>query len=92
MSRFVYCLVYRLAALAYYSFNALDKVEGDQDSWMRRFLPLLIGVTVTLLAGCQSKRDICAKWSGGVMSPVEAQKALGVGDVVLPHYCEYYKK
>ena len=35
---------------AYYSFDALDKVEVEQDSWMRRFLPLLIGVIVTPLS------------------------------------------
>ena len=32
---------------------------------MRRFLPLLIGITVTLLAGCESKREICARYAAG---------------------------
>lgn len=30
---------------------------------MRRLLPLLIGVTMTLLAGCADKREICTKFN-----------------------------
>ena len=60
MSRFVYCLAYCLAARAYYSFDALDKVEGEQDSWMRRFLPLLIGVIVTPLSAAAHHETMLA--------------------------------
>ena len=48
-SRPVYCLIHCLAIHTHYSFDALDKVEGEQHSWMRRCLPLLIGVIVTPL-------------------------------------------
>jgi len=58
---------------------------------MRRFLPLLIGVTLMLMAGCQSKRDICARWQGGEIDAREAMKALGFKGSNLALYCQYYK-
>lgn len=61
---------------------------------MRRFLPLLIGVIVTLLAGCESKREICAKTAAGEYTDFwEVSKKLGIGkDADVWEYCEYFKK
>ena len=33
--------------LTYYLLNARERVEDEQESWMRLFQPLLIGVVVT---------------------------------------------
>ena len=35
---------------------------------MRRSLPLLIGVAVTMLAGCVDKREVCAQANVGNLS------------------------
>lgn len=64
---------------------------------MRRFLPLLIGITVTLLAGCESKREICARYAAGEIGWIDAAKDLGLtrGKWAMSYevnrYCEYYK-
>ena len=70
--------------------DVLDKVEGEQDSWMRRFLPLLIGVSVTLLAGCETRKEICARADSENMDALEAMKKLGIENG-LHIYCQYYK-
>ena len=75
--------------------DALDKVEGEQQSQMRRFLPLLIGVIVTLVAGCESKREICARYAAAPIDLVDFQalnKKLGIpNNASARKYCEYYK-
>ena len=60
---------------------------------MRRFLPLVIGVTVMLLAGCESKREICAKaMSGEYRNHYKVAKKLGIKNAQnVWKYCEYYK-
>ena len=77
----------------YYQVDTLDKVEGEQCSWMQRFLPLLIGVTVTLLAGCVDKREVCATaMSGATKDFNKVRKQLGIGEEAsVWKYCEYYK-
>ena len=48
---------------------------------MRRFLPLIIGVFVTLLAGCVDKKDLCAQAAVGVLSEEQRRdtyKKLGI--------------
>jgi len=65
-------------------------VEGEQDSWMRRLLPLLIGVVVTLVAGCESKKETCAKWAARQITVLEAEKRLGIKNGIVG-YCAYYK-
>ena len=54
---------------------------------MKRFL--LASLILLLLNGCQSKKDICDSWVGGVISYREAQEKL---DVQSPGgYCQDYK-
>ena len=49
----------------------------------------LLTLILLLLTGCQSKKDICASWLGGVISYREAQQKL---DVQSPgSYCQDYK-
>ena len=57
---------------------------------MRRFLPLLICVTVTLLAGCESKKEICARAESDNMDSLEAMRKLGIENGS-NKYCQYYK-
>ena len=50
---------------------------------------------MVLLTSCQSKRDICAQYSGGNISIEEAAKKLGVKNAFggwASNYCEFYKK
>ena len=57
-------------------------------SLMKRLL--LAPLIVLFLTSCQSKKDICASWAGGVISYREAQEKL---DVQSPSvYCQYYKE
>ena len=62
---------------------------------MRRFLPLLIGVTVTLLAGCESKREICARAAATPSRLLDRQalkRKLGIPQSSNAwEYCKYYK-
>ena len=44
----------------HFSLGALDSVERDQDSWMRRFLPLLISVIVTPLSAAAHHEPMLA--------------------------------
>ena len=44
LSRFIYCPAYSLVIHAHYPLGFIDKVEGEQDSWIRHYMPLLIGV------------------------------------------------
>ena len=56
---------------------------------------LLSPLLIVLLTSCQSKRDICAQYSGGNISIEEAAKKLGVKTDLrsrLINYCEFYKK
>ena len=49
---------------------------------------LLAPLILFLLTSCQSKKDICASWAGGVISYREAQEKL---DVQSPSgYCQDY--
>ena len=57
---------------------------------MRRFLPLLIGVTVTRLAGWESKKETCEKWAARQITALEAEKRLGIKNGIVG-YCAYYK-
>ena len=54
-------------------------------------------VIATLLAGCESKTDVCAKWSAREYKNLETAKKLGLkepepSDYVLGRVCSYYKK
>ena len=50
---------------------------------------LLAPLILLLLTSCQSKKDICALWTGGVISYREAQEKL---DVQSPgSFCQDYK-
>ena len=50
---------------------------------------LLAPLILFLLTSCQSKKDICASWAGGVISYREAQEKL---DVQSPgSFCQDYK-
>ena len=50
---------------------------------------LLAPLILFLLTSCQSKKDICSLWAGGVISYREAQEKL---DVQSPGgYCQDYK-
>ena len=56
---------------------------------------LLSPLLIVLLTSCQSKRDICAQYSGGNISIEEAAKKLGVEKAFggwVSSYCEFYKK
>ena len=56
---------------------------------------LLSPLLIVLLTSCQSKRDICAQYSGGNISIEEAAKKLGVINAYggwVRSYCEFYKK
>ena len=61
---------------------------------MRRSLPLVIGITVMLLAGCVDKREVCAKaMSGETRDFNKVRRQLGLkGGGEVWKYCEYYKK
>ena len=71
---------------------------------MRRSLQLLIGVTVTLLAGCADKRELCAQVSVRDLSAEEVisyYKRLGIKKTPaksrqanmrdISYYCQYYR-
>ena len=50
---------------------------------------LLAPLILLILTSCQSKKDICALWVGGVISYLEAQEKL---DVQSPSgYCQDYE-
>jgi len=59
---------------------------------------VLIAAAGLLLAGCQSKREICAKWAAKQINTTDAMKALGLkgpersgsGNTV-GNYCRYYR-
>ena len=50
---------------------------------------LLAPLFLLLLTSCQSKKDICASWLGGVISYREAQEKLNVQSP--GGYCQDYK-
>ena len=50
---------------------------------------MLAPLILLLLTSCQSKKDICASWAGGVISYREAQEKLDVQSPV--GYCQDYK-
>jgi hypothetical protein len=74
---------------------------------MRRFLPLLIGATMTLLVGCVNKRELCAQASVANPSDTEQQKIYKDLGIKEPYdmgvyrrrinreriwkYCQYYR-
>ena len=60
---------------------------------------VLIAAAALLLTGCQSKREICAKWSADEISTTQAKKKLGItgsdrgfsGNNKVYDYCRYYR-
>ena len=60
---------------------------------------VLIAAAGLLLAGCQSKREICAKWAADEISTTQAKKKLGItgtdrafnGMNKVYEYCRYYR-
>ena len=59
----------------------------------------LIAAAALLLTGCQSKREICAKWAAEEISTAQARKKLGItgsfrgfsGNNKVYDYCRYYR-
>jgi PBP1b-binding outer membrane lipoprotein LpoB len=60
---------------------------------------VLIAAAALLLTGCQSKKEICAKWSADEISTTQAKKKLGItgsdrgfsGNNKVYDYCMYYR-
>ena len=60
---------------------------------------VLIAAAALLLTGCQSKREICAKWAADEISTTQAKKKLGItgsdrafsGMNKVYEYCRYYR-
>jgi PBP1b-binding outer membrane lipoprotein LpoB len=60
---------------------------------------VLIAAAALLLTGCQSKKEICAKWSADEISTTQAKKKLGItgsdrawnGQSKVGNYCRYYR-
>ena len=57
---------------------------------------VLIAAAALLLVGCQSKKEICAKWSADQITEAEAIKKLSLKADTKGHeiynYCQYYQK
>jgi len=81
----------------------MSGVKGFQDDFRRLHLSvmkkvLLLLPLIALLTACQSKKDICAQWSGGQIDNEEAARLLGLDlrkmpskTIPLSQYCSYYR-
>ena len=47
-------------------------------NWQQVGKSLLLVAALSLLVGCASKADICARWSAGQMEATEAAEKLGI--------------
>ena len=55
---------------------------------------ILVSIAATVLAGCESKREICAKTAAGEYTDFWlVSDKLGIGrNADVMEYCEYYKR